>query len=294
MENKKVVLENDRLIVEINELGSELSRIYDKEKKREVLWDADPAVWPRHAPVLFPFIGNCYDGKYNYNHQSYSITAHGFARDCAFTLVSATDSEVWFRLEDSKESYEKYPFHFQLELGHRLEGNQVTVLWKVTNTDTKEILYMLGGHPAFCTPEGNTIYDFTFEFNEKDQLHYEAPNGKGYADASKGGILKLKDGKAALTPGFFDDVLTYIFDDSQVSRASLLLPGEEPYVTIHCPGIPYMGVWTMEKTHPFVCLEPWFGRCSDDGFTGELNDRTGIMRLAVGEGFQANYVIEIH
>lgn len=294
MEDNKIVLENEKLLVEVNKQGSELARIYDKEHGREVLWDAKPEIWPRRAPILFPFIGNCFDGKYRVGQEEYEITAHGFARDKDFTLVSSDDKEVWYALEDSDDTYTHYPFHFKLLVGHRLEGSKIRVMWKVENTGSKELLFMLGGHPAFLTPEGNTIYDFTFEFNKKDKLHYEAPNSRGYADAAKSGNLSLTDGRVPLTKGFFDDVLTYIFDQGQVERVSLLLPGGKPYVTIHCPGIPYLGVWTMEKTHPFVCLEPWYGRCSDDEFAGELKDRAGIIRLGVGEGFQADYVIEIH
>lgn len=294
MEEKKVVLENEKLLIEVNEFGSELARIYDKENRREVLWDAKPEIWARRAPILFPFIGNCYEGKYRMKEQEYAITAHGFSRDKNFSLISKDAGEVWYSLEDNEDTYKLYPFHFVLKVGHRLEGNKIHVMWRVENTDSKELLFMLGGHPAFRTPEGNTIYDFTFEFDKKDSLHYQSPNNKGYADASKEGGLALCDGKVPLTQGFFDDVLTYIFDQGQVNRVSLLLPDSKPYVTVHCSGIPYLGVWTMEKTHPFVCLEPWYGRCSDDGFSGELKDREGIVCLGVGEGFQADYVIEIH
>lgn len=291
---KKTTLENDRLLIEVNRQGSELSRIYDKKKNREVLWNASPDIWPRYAPVLFPFIGNCFRGEYCYEGVTRAMTPHGFARDLAFTCTRVTDSEVWYRLEDTAETFRNYPFHFCLELGHRLEGNRITVLWKVTNTDTKELLFMLGGHPAFRTPEGSSIYDFTFNFHQKSKLHYEAPNENGYVDSEKQGSITLEDGKIPLTKGFFTKTLTYIFDQAQIDQVSLLLPGGEPYVTLHTPGIPYLGVWTKEETHPFVCLEPWFGRCADDGFTGELKDRTGIICLGVGEGFQADYVIEIH
>ena len=34
-------MENDRLIVEATEMGAELTRIYDKEKQAEILWEAD-------------------------------------------------------------------------------------------------------------------------------------------------------------------------------------------------------------------------------------------------------------
>ncbi|MFR5601670.1 MAG: aldose 1-epimerase family protein [Lachnospiraceae bacterium] len=286
-------MENERLLVEISSMGSQLTRIYDKKYDREILWNADPKVWGRHAPILFPFIGKCFKGQYHYQGETYAISAHGFARDMEFAPAADDDQEVWYRLEDDAQTYEKYPFHFKLETGHRLEGNKLTVLWKVTNTDSRELLFMLGGHPAFMTPPGKTIYDFTLAFEPKKDLHYEAPNESGCADPDRQGILKLQDGKVPVTPGFFDQVLTYIFDENQVDRVSLLVD-EEPYVTVHCAGIPYLGIWTEEKTHPFVCLEPWFGRCDDQGYEGELADRPGVMKLEAGAVFQAEYVIEIH
>ena len=51
-------LENDELLVTVARRGAELTRIYDKKADREVLWCAEPSVWNRHAPVLFPFAGN--------------------------------------------------------------------------------------------------------------------------------------------------------------------------------------------------------------------------------------------
>ena len=50
----KRILENERLCIEVEDKGAELVRLYDKEKKAELLWNGDPAYWGRHAPVLFP------------------------------------------------------------------------------------------------------------------------------------------------------------------------------------------------------------------------------------------------
>ena len=50
-------------------------------------------------------------------------------------------------------------------------------------------------------------------------------------------------------------------------RFSLLLPGGEPYVTVRCAGIPYLGVWTVEATHPFICLEPGRSIVGESGIT---------------------------
>ncbi|MCI8948613.1 MAG: aldose 1-epimerase family protein [Lachnospiraceae bacterium] len=297
MENKKTVLENQELLLEINSHGGELTRIYDKNHCREVLWEADPEIWGRHSPILFPFIGKSYEGKYRFNGKEYPMTAHGFARDMEFELLSETEDSVWYGLKDTEETYKKYPFHFRLETGHRLEGNRIHVMWKVVNTGDITMYFMLGGHPAFKTPEGKSIYDFTLDFHRKEEegpIHYQAPNEEGYQVEGLSDYLKLESGKAAIVPGFFHKALTYIFDWGQVEKLSLMLPGGQPFVTIHCKGIPYFGVWTMEETHPFVCLEPWFGRCDQNGYQGRLEDREGQVSLEPGKEFTADYIIEIH
>lgn len=51
------VMENEFLRVTVSDHGAELVSVWDKERKTERIWQADPAVWNRHAPVLFPFVG---------------------------------------------------------------------------------------------------------------------------------------------------------------------------------------------------------------------------------------------
>lgn len=68
-------LENDELLVTVARHGAELTRIYDKKADREVLWRAEPSVWDRHAPVLFPFVGKCYGGTYVHDGKEYSMNA---------------------------------------------------------------------------------------------------------------------------------------------------------------------------------------------------------------------------
>ena len=42
-------IENDYLKISVDDHGAELCSIYDKIHNREVLWQADPAYWNRHA-----------------------------------------------------------------------------------------------------------------------------------------------------------------------------------------------------------------------------------------------------
>ena len=165
---------------------------------------------------------------------------------------------------------------------------------------TGEMLFMMGGHPAFQVPAGKNIYDYTFVFNKEgcnqgkfqQGLHYLAPDGDGYEVEALQGELKLEKGQVPLTKGFFDRALTYMVDNAQVSSVGLLVDGK-PYVTVLCDSFPYLGIWTKEKTHPFVCLEPWYGICAARGYEGELKDRRGVNVLPAGETWEKHYSIRV-
>ena len=58
-----ITLKNDILSIKVNRHGAELWSIRD-HSGREFIWQADPAFWKRHAPVLFPIVGSLWDKKY--------------------------------------------------------------------------------------------------------------------------------------------------------------------------------------------------------------------------------------
>ena len=57
---------------------------------------------------------------------------------------------------------------------------------------------------------------------------------------------------------------------------------------------PVVGIWSPPtKNAPFICLEPWYGRCDRAGYEGDYRDKDWINRLAPGERFSSVYSIEI-
>ena len=54
-----------------------------------------------------------------------------------------------------------------------------------------------------------------------------------------------------------------------------------------------MGLWTKVTGAPFVCIEPWYGRCDSERFDGELKDRDWENALEAGGEFEASYKIII-
>ena len=108
------VLENEFLKIHIDDHGAELISIWDKEKEHEVIWQADPAFWKRHAPVLFPNVGSFYKKSYRLDGKTYQIGQHGFARDMEFSCISCTENRAAHRLCSDAATREKYPFDFVL------------------------------------------------------------------------------------------------------------------------------------------------------------------------------------
>jgi galactose mutarotase-like enzyme len=54
-------ISNEQLKVSVKSNGAELCSIKGIDDF-EYLWQADPAVWGRHAPVLFPMVGKLRGG----------------------------------------------------------------------------------------------------------------------------------------------------------------------------------------------------------------------------------------
>lgn len=287
-------LENDFLRVGIADAGAELVSIYDKKQEREVIWQADPAYWKRHAPVLFPNVGRHYQDHYLIEGKEYPSKQHGFARDTEFTCIESTPLSVTHEMHSSEATKASYPFDFTLQITHILSGQEVKICWKVLNRSSSSMYFTIGGHPAFSVPIlPDTAYeDYFLTFEGKDSLVYsllDPASGTVIEGATK--ELPLSGGICPLNSHLFDhDAL--VFDNSQISHAGILLPDGSPYLELRCQGFPNFGIWSVPGA-PFVCLEPWMGRCDNCGFTGSLEEKPGINILKPEETFEASYLIKI-
>lgn len=288
------VLENDCLRVSVADLGAELCSVKDKASGEERLWSADPAIWNRHAPILFPFVGKVTDGKYRFQDREYEMkTQHGFARDMVFARVEESGLSVSHRLRATEVTRRVYPFDFCLTVRHSLDAERPRVLrvdWTVENTGDNEMLFSIGGHPGFLMPPGARKEDCLLCFPGKETLRYFGADPAGFALPEKPKVLSLDGGCA---PYLADIPETWIFEGQGIDEVSVAGPDRKPYVTLRCPGFPMLAVWANPKG-PYICLEPWFGRTDDAGFSGTLEEKPGIQRLRPGEERRIAYTMEFH
>jgi len=290
--NDMKTISNKQLTIQVSPHGAELCSIVANGK--EYLWQADPAFWKRHSPVLFPIVGSVWENEYRNEGIPYTLTQHGFARDMEFTLISEKEDEVRYRLVSNEETLQKYPFPFCLEIGYRIQGKKIEVMWEVKNTGDKEMYFQIGAHPAFYWPEfdaSNSERGF-FRFDKENGLKYILISEKGCADPSTEYSLELTDGLLPLDTHTFDkDAL--ILENEQVRKVTLYNKEKLAYLSLHF-NAPVVGLWSPPaKNAPFVCIEPWYGRCDRAHYTGEYKDKDWMQHLQPEEIFQGGYTIEI-
>ena len=402
-------LKNTALTLNISLHGAELTSIRDSFG-REFLWQADPAFWKRHSPVLFPIVGSLWDKHFRVNGREYEMGQHGFARDMDFRLVSEREDEMWFELKSSPETLAKYPYKFTLRIGYRLEANKIHVMWEVSGDDSQTMWFQIGAHPAFylprfvyggsaacasdssrhsdpesgapnlaassaassCTSGSEVLVlksssqgsgcvfsdgsasgsgaagsgadsDFGFSVSGLDAGSCDSGLDSAIGSASSSGAAgsgadsdfgragrgcfrlygrgaegvvplesfryikvsekqctDISDVQELDTPGgvmplddHTFDIGAYIIGDSQVCRVDLVSTTGLRCVSLEFD-TPLVGLWAPSaKDVPFVCIEPWYGRCDRVGFTGEFSERDCVNSLSPGQVFRASYTITV-
>ena len=286
-------ISNGELMAAVDSHGAELKSLRSVVNGTEYMWFGDPAYWGKTSPVLFPFIGMLKNGEYRFGGETYPMTKHGFARDMEFRLVSHEASEVWFILDADEETKEKYPFDFKLEIGYRLDGKRLKVLWRVENFSEETIYFSIGGHPAFNCPlyPEDRREDYFLRFDARDCIRCTVIGRDGLVDDHHV-VHELENGLLPVKAELFDrDAM--VMEDGQVHEISLLTPDKKPYVKVSFD-MPVVAVWTPERMNaPFVCIEPWYGLCDHVDFDGTLEERKWGNAVEAGKRFAAGYVIEV-
>ncbi len=286
-------LKNDAVAIAVDSHGAELKSLKKRSTGVEYMWCADAKYWARTSPVLFPFVGGLSNNEYRTKGKTYSMTKHGFARDMDFELLSQSEKELWFVLKSSEETLKTYPYEFVLKLGYRIEDCKVEVLWQVENPGDEELFFSIGGHPAFNCPieEGAERRECFVEFGGCEEIASSRIGESGLVTGCMD-VFALTDGKLALTENLFDhDAL--VVEKNQTDTVALCRRDGSRYLTVTMEA-PLFGVWSpVGKDVPFVCIEPWHGRCDREGFEGTLKEREWGNRIAPGHVWKASYVIEV-
>lgn len=285
-------IENNMLKVRISSKGAEIQSVLSAQNDHEYMWQADPKIWGRHAPILFPFVGRLKDDQYTYQGKTYHMGQHGFARDQEFEVESHDKESITFLLTDNEETRKVYPFKFEFRVNYRLLNNLLEENFSVVNKTDGEMIFGVGGHPGFNLPVNDHVKknDYYFSF-QPSVARVKIPLKAPYLDwdnrslASTDSLLSLED------DSFKDDAWIFQLkgDDNKIS----LRTDDSPFhVNVWTKDAPFVGIWSQyPKTADYVCIEPWWGIADRWDADGKLEDKYGMNHLEKGGKFEAGFAI---
>jgi len=277
----RCTLKSDALTAVIHAQGAELHSLKTAEGD-ELIWQADPDYWARHAPHLFPIVGRLANDTLKHNGKSYSMTQHGFARDMLFEIEQSSDTECTFLLRDNETTLEKYPFHFEFRVHFLLNNNSLSISYQVTNTGDEVLPCSVGAHPAFNWPlPGNAGRDnHHIEFTETETCDINRLDaGLVKSDtfpwpwATENNGFKLHDSL------FEPDAMIFT---EHYSREVTYTGEQGPAITVKFDDFPHLGIWSVPGAG-FVCIEPWQGHSSAVDFEGDFSDKPGLVKIQPNE-----------
>lgn len=287
----QITIASEKTTAVIDSFGAELHSLKDAAGS-EYLWQADPAVWKRHAPVLFPFICNTDSKKYTYEGQIYSLANHGFARDSEFELASSDNKSAEFVLKSSAETLKLYPFDFELRIRYELSGNKLDVSYSVKNTDKKDIYFFIGGHPAFNVPMGGEDFGDYFVEYEKPETIIQEFKGKTT-------VIADNNAKVPLSHELFaNDV--FMKDAPNSSWIALVSEKSGRKIKLNYDFKGCIAVWSsyfedkaVTEQAKFVCLEPWSSVPVYCDKEEDITKMSHAIRLAPEKEYVFKYSIEV-
>ena len=294
-----MIIKNDKICAEIDLHGAELTSLKRQDSDEELIWTADKDYWGRHAPMLFPIVGKVWNGQYRVGDKIYNLSQHGFARDLNFTALCQDTDSVVLALESNEDTLRVYPYKFRIEATYRLEDSTLVVEWRIKNPGSEPMYFQIGAHPGFNYRDfdkNDFIHGF-FRLAQGEEPVSRLIIGQltpdGYRSENAGMIELDSDAMLPITPGLFaGDAL--VLEEHQIDQVILYDKDCTPYIALETEDAPVWGLWSPPgKNAPFVCIEPWMGRCDVEGYEGSIEGRDYINKLEAGKSTAFTYRITV-
>lgn len=275
-----------------SEQGAELISL-QTNSGTEYIWQADPAHWKRHAPILFPIVGRLERDTFRFKNSTYHLPQHGFARDQLFEVIQKDESNVTFSLSSDHNTRKVFPFHFELIITYSLQNEELSVEYKAVNKDDQQIYFSIGAHPAFNCPlyQGTAKNEYSLVLDGPKTIERIPIISEGLLQNRSIPFIQHRD-TISIDDDLFDEG-AIVIKDPPINEIGLAYQGKV-YISMLVRNFPYLGIWSPSKDAPFVCIEPWHGIADREGFVGELQEKEGILCLDVNRTFTCEYVIKIH
>jgi aldose 1-epimerase len=287
------ILENECLRVTLTTDGAQIKSVVRKSDAVEHIWQADPAVWGYHTPILFPYTGKVKDGKILAKGTLYeNCPQHGFARRMEHTPVCCDENRVIMELTENAETLKQWPYRFRLISTFTLEEDTLHHTLTVENRDEANMPFGIGYHPAFRLPfdDQHTYEDYELRFDEQ-----ESPL---CLDTSNGGLIGDKLyylGKNIRTVALDQQLFandSHCMLGLQSNTLGLYEKDTGRGVVCSIRNFPYVLIWSKPGVPKFVCIEPWHSLPSPINGSYKWTEKPAAAVLAPGFNWSTTLSIQ--
>ncbi len=279
---------NDQITVDVAALGAEMQSIQTRDG-RHWLWHGDATYWTGRSPILFPIVGKAPNDTVSIEGERFQMSQHGFARRSNFELVVEESDRCVYRLTASEASRAMFPFDFQLDVEHRVEGRAVVVTAEVVNRDHRVMPFGIGFHPAFSWPlpgAGGQKHFIDLDEGGAPALH-----------RLSGGLVNPQPLPSPFAEGRLELDHSLFAEDAMLfpegAGAGLVYgPEKGPRVHFTWENLPNLALWS-KSVAGFVCLEPWHGTAAEVGGSDDLGERPYSELLGPGARARFSFKAEL-
>jgi galactose mutarotase-like enzyme len=282
-------LENQYLKIRIANIGAELQSVYSKVRDVEYIWHGESGIYKKHAPNLFPFIGNIKNEKITYDYKNKLLTLpmpkHGFAKDLEFQVIDQGQNFVVLQLEDNETTKTMYPYDFSFAIRYELNGESLIQSYLITNRDAEKMPYHVGAHTAFSCELSilDQFEDYYLQFKDTLCFAYNMDEAGNYLNHIKT-FLDLPEKMYLEKENFKRNA--YVLDDIRYKKVTLKCNNHQRGVQVDFSDFPLLTLWTPQDRSSFICIEPWAGITDFAINTGNAEDKSFINILNPGESKQ--------
>ena len=263
---------------------------------RERIWQADPDVWGRHAPVLFPVCCAVKNKSVIIDGVSYPMVKHGFVRDWEFEVAGQSASTVNLVMRPDMAAKRMLPFDYELHVRFEVYEDGFNCEFEVVNKSEKVMPFCIGGHPGFVCPmeEGAAFEDYDVVFPETESGVVSLLNSEGeITGRAPFKELECRD-RFSLKHEFFDERDTLIFPELKSRSVKLINRNTGKGINFDFAKMPVLAIWTKPKANAcYVCLEPWQGLPAGVDEMGTFDEKPFAVHLESGCSFKTGYSVRI-
>ena len=283
--SKEFVIENEYLKVTVTTWGAQVKSVIRKCDGVEHMWQADKAVWPFHAPILFPHAGKVVDGIIEAKGKVYESGQHGFARNMEHELVDLTADTLVLELCACPETLERFPYEFRLVSTFTLEGDTLHHTLTVENLDSEKMPFGIGYHPGFAVPFDDkhvaTDYELRFSETESPICVNNLPYGLVHGDLYH---LPANINSLAIDEHLFAND-SHCMVNLKSRTLGLYEKSTGRGVVCNIEEFPYTLIWSKPGMPKFVCIEPWHSLPSIEGGSTKWEEKPAAAILQPGEAW---------